>query len=181
MNSTKHFRFDLAIALGDLKTAFELAQQSDTEEKWKQLAHVATAKSEIRLAGECHRRAKDLGALLLLATASGSAEMLQKVYLLLYILYVHSQLSEDAAATNQHNVQFLGKLLLGDVDACLDILIQSDRLPEAAFFARTHCPSQVPRVVSLWKEKADRIAKNTMRVSSIKYLRIYSFRKLETV
>lgn len=40
----------------------------------------------------------------------------------------------------------------------------TDRLPEAAFFARTHCPSQVPRVVALWKDKASRGSGNSAQV-----------------
>ena len=44
-------------------------------------------------------------------------------------------------------------LSLGRVEECLDLLCKADRLPEAAFFARTYLPSQVPRIVSLWKEQ----------------------------
>jgi coatomer subunit beta' len=42
---------------------------------------------------------------------------------------------------------------LGKLDECLDILIENQRLPEAAFFARTYLPSQINRVVGLWREK----------------------------
>lgn len=42
---------------------------------------------------------------------------------------------------------------MGDIDKCLDILIKTDRLPEAAFFARTYVPSRISSVVKLWKEK----------------------------
>ena len=34
----------------------------------------------------------------------------------------------------------------------MELLIKSNRLPEAAFFARTYLPSQVSRIVQLWKE-----------------------------
>lgn len=33
-------RFELALSLGELKIAYELAQASDSEEKWKQLSQV---------------------------------------------------------------------------------------------------------------------------------------------
>jgi coatomer subunit beta' len=33
------------------------------------------------------------------------------------------------------------------------LLIDTNRLPEAAFFARTYLPSQVSHVVKLWKEE----------------------------
>lgn len=42
------------------------------------------------------------------------------------------------------------------LENCLDILIKSDRLPEAAIFARTHLPSHVGRVLLTWKEKMSR-------------------------
>jgi coatomer subunit beta' len=38
------------------------------------------------------------------------------------------------------------------LDDCLQILIDTNRLPEAAFFARTYMPSKVPEIVKLWKE-----------------------------
>lgn len=75
----------MAIALGDLTTAKDLAEKSDSEEKWKQLSRIATSKSDIKLASECLRRAKDLGALMLLATATGSANVLEQVSFFLYL------------------------------------------------------------------------------------------------
>ncbi|RCN50408.1 WD domain, G-beta repeat protein [Ancylostoma caninum] len=143
-------KFDLALALGDLKTAYDLALQGDSEEKWKMLSQAATLKSELMLAGECLGRARDYGGLLLLATCAGSAPLLNK-------------LAADSATNGHHNVHFTTSLLLGDVDACIESLIATDRIPEAAFFARTHCPSQLQRIMGLWKEKADRVQKNTTR------------------
>ncbi|VDK81392.1 unnamed protein product [Litomosoides sigmodontis] len=136
-------RFELALSLGDLKLAYDLAVTADSEEKWRQLSQAATLKSELMLAGECLGRARDYGGLLLLATSAGSAALLSK-------------LASDAQLSAQHNSSFLSYLLLGDLDRCLEILVASDRLPEATFFARTYCPSQVDRVVSLWKEKISR-------------------------
>uniref|UniRef100_A0AAF5PGX4 Beta'-coat protein n=3 Tax=Wuchereria bancrofti TaxID=6293 RepID=A0AAF5PGX4_WUCBA len=136
-------RFELALSLGDLKLAYDLAVTADSEEKWRQLSQAATLQSELMLAGECLGRARDYGGLLLLATSAGSAALLSK-------------LASDAELSAQHNSSFLSYLLLGDLDRCLEILILTNRLPEAAFFARTYCPSQVDRVVSLWKEKISR-------------------------
>ncbi|VDN51818.1 unnamed protein product [Dracunculus medinensis] len=135
-------RFELALSLGELKLAYDIAVASDSEEKWKQLSHAATLRSELMLAGECLGRARDFGGLLLLATSAGSYTLLSK-------------LAADALASSQNNVAFLAYLTLGNIEKCLDILILSDRLPEAAFFAYTYCPSQVDRVVSLWKEKGN--------------------------
>ncbi len=51
------------------------------------------------------------------------------------------------------NIAFLSNFVLGKLDQCLDILIENQRLPEATFFARTYLPSQINRVVGLWREK----------------------------
>ncbi|VDN36018.1 unnamed protein product [Cylicostephanus goldi] len=40
-------KFDFAFALGDVKTAYDLALQGDSEEKWKMLSQAATLKSEL--------------------------------------------------------------------------------------------------------------------------------------
>lgn len=48
------------------------------------------------------------------------------------------------------------------LDQCLELLIRTNRLPEAAFLARTYLPSQVSRVVKLWREN---LAKVNQKVS----------------
>lgn len=46
---------------------------------------------------------------------------------------------------------FLLKYLFVDrCEQCLEILISTNRLPEAAFFARTYLPSQISRYVSIF-------------------------------
>lgn len=43
------------------------------------------------------------------------------------------------------------------LDHCLELLIRTNRLPEAAFLARTYLPSQVSRVVKLWRESLAKV------------------------
>lgn len=43
-------------------------------------------------------------------------------------------------------------LLLNKKDECIELLIQSGRLPEAALFARTYVPSRVSEITKLWKQ-----------------------------
>lgn len=88
--------------------------------------------------------AQDYGGLLLLATASGNADMVGK-------------LAVGADRDGKTNVAFLTYFLQGRLDKCLDLLIKTDRLPEAAFLARTYLPSQVSRVVKLWKESLSNV------------------------
>uniref|UniRef100_A0A5S6QEB8 Coatomer subunit beta' n=1 Tax=Trichuris muris TaxID=70415 RepID=A0A5S6QEB8_TRIMR len=133
-------RFDLALKIGQLDVAREIALESEAEEKWRHLNAAATAKGDFTLASECLLRAKDYGGLLLHASAFGSLDLLNCVI-------------DKATNAKQTNVSFLARFLAGDVKECLDILIQSDRLPEAAFFARTYVPSEVSRIVALWKDK----------------------------
>ncbi|XP_034023732.1 coatomer subunit beta'-like [Thalassophryne amazonica] len=132
-------RFELAVQLGDLEVAHQMALEAQSEHKWKELAVIATTKSQFSLAQECLHQTQDYGGLLLLATATGNASMLDK-------------LAEEAEMNSKANVTFLSYFLQGKLEKCLDVLIKTDRLPEAAFLARTHLPSQVSRVVKLWKE-----------------------------
>lgn len=75
-------RFELALALGELRLAHDLAMTSDSEEKWRLLSQAATQKSDLNLAAECLGRAKDFGGQLLLATSAGSAT--QVIYITIF-------------------------------------------------------------------------------------------------
>lgn len=66
-------------------------------------------------------------------------------------------LGENSSAQGKHNISFLSMFMLGDVNACLDILINTNRLPEAAFFARTYIPSKISYVVQLWRAELAKI------------------------
>merc|ERR1711997_44641 len=145
VSSDPEHRFELAIQLSDLKTARELAAEANSEQKWKQLAELATSKSQFELAQECLHKANDYGGLLLLATSSGNADMVKT-------------LGETASSADKNNVAFLSNFLLGNLEDCLDTLIKSGRLPEAAFFARTYLPSEVSRVLPLWKAELAKVS-----------------------
>ncbi|XP_027196534.2 coatomer subunit beta' [Dermatophagoides pteronyssinus] len=132
-------RFDLALQLKDTKIAYELAVEAQSDTKWKQLAKVATLLCEFELAQQCFSNAQDYSALLLLATSSGNMNMVKKLIQMSY-------------ENGVHNVAFLCSFILGDLEKALEILIETNRLPEAAFFARSYVPSQVSRVLKLWKE-----------------------------
>jgi len=144
VSSDPEHRFDLAIQLGDLDTAYGLAKESGSEQKWKQLAELATNQAKFDLAQQCLHEAQDHGGLLLLATAAGNAEMVGK-------------LGSSAEEAGKNNVSFLSYFLLGDLEKCLEILIASNRIPEAAFFARTYLPSEISRVVALWRVQLGKV------------------------
>lgn len=137
-------RFDLALQIGDLDVALTLAREADNPQKWSQLADVATSKNNIELVKECLEKANDFGGLLLLATSAGDHNMLKG-------------LSETCTKQGRHNISFLSTFLLGDLHGCLQILIATNRLPEAAFFARTYIPSQITHVVDLWRAELAKV------------------------
>ncbi|CAG7833477.1 unnamed protein product [Allacma fusca] len=145
VTSDPEHRFDLAVGLGDLKVAYEIAAEGDSEQKWKQLAELAIKRCEFGLAQEALHKANDMGGLLLLATSAGNADMVLR-------------LAQSAEEAGKNNVSFTSYFLLGQLDKCLEILIETDRLPEAAFFARTYLPSEVPRIVSLWKDSLAKVS-----------------------
>ena len=87
---------------------------------------------------------QDHGGLLLLATAAGNGDMVAKLGL-------------QAEQAGKHNVSFLSYFMLGQLEKCLQILLDSNRIPEAAFFARTYLPSEISRIVELWREQLSKV------------------------
>lgn len=65
-------RFDLAIQLGDLQIAADIANKLDTPAKWKQLGELALSRGQLELASDCLTKAKDMSGLLLMAAAKVS-------------------------------------------------------------------------------------------------------------
>ena len=133
------YRFDMAVALGRLDEALPLVEAAPSEAKWRQLVDLALAANDLALAERCMREAHDLSSLVLLCCAQGNAKGMQQV-------------GEMARRAGQLNVAFLGAYLNRDVDACIDLLLGAERLPEAALLARTYAPSRVPALVSAWKK-----------------------------
>lgn len=68
----------------------------------------------------------------------GNAEMVQK-------------LGDTASEAGINNVAFMANFVLGNLEECLNILVKTNRLPEAAFFARTYLPSEISRILPQWK------------------------------
>lgn len=131
-------KFELALQLSDLEAAVGLAREIGSKAKWVQVAELAMAEAKLGLAQMCLHQAQHYGGLLLLSTSAGNVEMMDK-------------LAESSLADGKNNVSFLTYFLMGNLQKCLQILIDTDRIPEAAFFARTYMPSEVSRIVELWK------------------------------
>jgi len=146
-------KFELALDLKKLSVATDLLaairkedkDSMDTQSKWRKLGDLALVKSDFALAEKCAWEAQDWSGLLLLYTSLGDGGGLLK-------------LAQQATAQGKGNVGFLAFFLLGKMEECLELLIKTDRIPEAAFLARTYLPSQMSRVVTLWKENLSKIS-----------------------
>ena len=140
MTLDNEHKFDLALQLGNLRVSYELALEMENEQKWLQLSEVATKNGDFNLVQECLTRAQSFGSLILFASANSDKQLM-------------SSIGEQSRKNGQFNIAFLSNFVLGKLDECLDILIENQRLPEAAFFCRTYLPSEIARVLGLWREK----------------------------
>ncbi|RKF80286.1 Coatomer subunit beta' [Golovinomyces cichoracearum] len=145
-------KFDLALSLGQLQIALELAREADVEHKWKMVGDAALLAWDIILAAECFRNAKDLGSSLLLYSSTGDVEGLRS-------------LSKRAQEAGAHNIAFTCLWHLSDVDGCIDILAKTGRNAEAVLFSQTYKPSVSAKTVGLWKKSLEKDKKN--RVAKI--------------
>ena len=136
-------KFDLALALGQLPIALELARTADAEHKWKTVGDAALTGWDVALAAECFTNAKDLGSLLLLYSSTGDRTGLKA-------------LADQAEASGAHNVAFSCLWQLSDIEGCIDLLIKTGRTAEAVLFSQTYKPSATTKTVKLWKESLEK-------------------------
>ena len=139
-------RFELALSLEELDIALDLARKADIEHKWKTVGDAALSAWKMALAEECFKNAKDLGALLLLYTSSGNGQGLRELY-------------EQATQSGANNIAFSCLWQLSDLDGCVDLLVRTNRLPEAVLFSQTYNPSRTPGLVLEWKQNLEKDGK----------------------
>jgi coatomer subunit beta' len=136
-------KFELALALGHLPIALELAREADVEHKWKTVGDAALTAWDVALAAECFKNAKDLGSLLLLHSSTGDRDGLRA-------------LSVQAQEAGAHNVAFTCLWQLADVEGCIDLLMKTGRTAEAVLFSQTYKPSLTVKTVGLWKQSLEK-------------------------
>ncbi|KAH9505874.1 Coatomer subunit beta' [Dermatophagoides farinae] len=119
-----------------------LAVSTDPEHRFDLALQLKDTKIAYELAVEAQNDMK-WKQLAKLATSLCEFELAQQCF---------SNAQDYSALLFVHNVAFLCSFILGDVQKALEILIETNRLPEAAFFARSYVPSQVSRVLKLWKD-----------------------------
>jgi len=148
-------KFDLAIELNHIDVAHELILETpvedkgsvDTMGKWKRLSDVALREGNFDLTEAASLASDDFSGLLLLYSATGNFRGVEK-------------LTERANKAGKTNIAFVANLLTGNVEACYSLLLQTNRLPEAAFFARTYLPSKVDETVTLWKNDLSTVSES---------------------
>jgi len=146
-------KFDLALELGKIDIAHDLMKlippdeknSIDTMAKWKKLSDAALKISDFELTEACSLSSDDFPGLLLLYSSVGNFEGME-------------ELAKMAQEKGKTNIAFVSYLVTGNVEECANILISTNRLPEAAFFARTYLPSRVEEIVSLWKEDLSKVS-----------------------
>jgi coatomer subunit beta' len=62
------------------------------------------------------------------------------------------RLVEMAREEGVLNVAIVASFMTGQVETAMEILVKAKRVPEAAFLARTYCPSKVSEMVALWRD-----------------------------
>ncbi|KAB5530119.1 hypothetical protein DKX38_020200 [Salix brachista] len=122
-----------------LEVAKEIASEVQSESKWKQLGELAMSNGRLEMAEECMRHATDLSGLLLLYSSLGNSEGISK-------------LGSLAKEQGKINVAFLCLFMLGKVEDCLQLLVEGNRIPEAALMARSYLPSKVSEIVAIWRK-----------------------------
>ncbi|XP_047316950.1 coatomer subunit beta'-2 [Impatiens glandulifera] len=138
------YKFELSIQLGKLDVAKEIAAVSQSESKWKQLGEMAMSTGMFEMAEDCLKSAMDLSGLLLLYSSLGDAEGIKNL----------ASLAKDQG---KNNVAFVCLFMLGELEDCLQLFIDSNRIPEAALMARSYLPSKVPEIVAIWRKDLNKI------------------------
>ncbi|KAI3712040.1 hypothetical protein L1987_70589 [Smallanthus sonchifolius] len=138
------YRFELAIQLGKLEIAKDIALVAESESKWKRLGELAMSAGMLEMAEDCLKHANDLSGLLLLYSSLGDAEEIAK-------------LASLAKENGKNNVAFACLFMLGKLEDCLHLLIDSNRIPEAALMARSYLPSKVSEIVALWRKDLNKV------------------------
>ncbi|KAL0568744.1 Coatomer subunit beta' [Marasmius crinis-equi] len=147
-------KFDLSLQLDDLDAALEIVSgvpEIEAEAKWKALGDRALAVWRFDLARTSFEKAGDLSSLMLLLLSTGDRDGL-------------TELAKKAEEKGKNNLAFATLFQLGDANSCVDLLMKTQRAPEAALFARTYAPSQIPKAVDAWQ--ADLNAKGRSKIAA---------------
>jgi len=131
-------KFDLAIQLNKIDEAFEIAEAQQSVEKWKKVGDIALLAGFFELTETCFKKAQDYNSLLMFYSSYGDEAGLK------YLL-------DESEKEGKLNITYEVAYLLAMPEKCVDILIKSKRYAEAAMFARSYIPDQIPKVMTEWE------------------------------
>ena len=151
-------KFELSIDLRKIDIAqsvlLELSEQNKGEEdsvdmqnKWRHLGDLALANGNIALSEQCADRSADLSGLLLLYSASANKNGMLN-------------LAKKAKESGRYNVAFIAYFTVGLIEECIQLLLDTGRIPEACFMARTYMPSMIPATLEMWKNDLKSVNEN---------------------
>ncbi|PWA74638.1 coatomer beta' subunit (COPB2) [Artemisia annua] len=128
---------------GMIEEALEVATDPDYRfDLAIQLGKLEIAKLD--MAEDCLKHANDLSGLLLLYSSLGDAEGIIK-------------LASLAKENGKNNVAFACLFMLGKLEDCLQLLVDSNRIPAAALMARSYLPNKVSEIVALWRKDLNKV------------------------
>jgi len=78
------------------------------------------------------------------------------------VMLGHVWISSWLREVCENNIAFTCQLALGNVGACVDILMATGRIAEAVLFSRTYQPSLTPGLVEKWKLDLVKTGKETI-------------------
>ena len=136
----KH-KFDLAMHLNKIEEAYEIACKDPSNyEKLRKIGDVSLKQGNIKLAEQWYLKSNDYNSLLLIYSSLGDAEGLENV-------------GNMALNEKKYNIAFQCFYAIAMPDKWYEILVESERIPEAAMFARAYIPSKLSQAMKLWIEK----------------------------
>lgn len=149
VTSDPEHKFELAVQLHRLELAESILEshpETESQQKWRQLGDLALSDfTNLQLAINCFSKAEDMSSLLLIYSSLGDKAGMLK-------------LAEQAARQGRFNVAFIAYFVCQRVDKCVDLLCESNRIPEAAFMARTYAPSLISKVLELWRVDLSKVS-----------------------
>ena len=95
---------------------------------------------DINLAEQWYLKSNDYNSLVLVYSSLGDAEGLKNVGIM-------------ALNDKKYNIAFQCFFSISMPDKCYEVLVEADRIPEAAMFARAYIPSKLGHAMRLWLEK----------------------------
>jgi coatomer subunit beta' len=135
----KDHKFDLALQLNKIEEASSIAEEQESVDKWKKVGDIALMSGYFDLAERCFDKSQDYNSLLLFYSSFGDEEGLKR-------------LVESAERNGKYNVALEAAYLLADPETCINILLKSKRVAEAAMFARAYAPSKIDMVMKQWED-----------------------------